>query len=101
MRARLVAVASVVAWCGAAAAMASGPSAQTQPATDVTATSATMNGLVNPDDKPTTYWFELGETSSYGTATAPTSRRIAMAPNRSQTAKARRCRRMITALTAR
>ena len=40
---------------------------------DITEASASLQGLVNPDDKPTTYWFELGTTTAYGTTTAPTS----------------------------
>jgi hypothetical protein len=73
MRARVVVAATAIACCTAAAAMAAGPSAQTQATTDVTATAGTLQGLVNPDDKPTTYWFELGTTTAYGTATSPTS----------------------------
>jgi hypothetical protein len=69
-----IALAALAAVClTAAVAVAAGPSAQTQPATDVTTTSASLNGLVNPDDKPTTFWFELGTTTAYGTTTSPTS----------------------------
>jgi hypothetical protein len=45
------------------------PVVQTQPPTAVTTTSAVMHGLVNPNDRMTTYWFELGTTTAYGTAT--------------------------------
>jgi hypothetical protein len=73
MRGRIIAAASAIACCSAAAAMASGPSAQTQATTDITAASGTLHGVVNPDDKPTTYWFELGTTTAYGAVTSPTS----------------------------
>jgi len=39
----------------------------TEPATEAKATEATLNGKVNPLGYPTTYWFEYGETTSYGT----------------------------------
>jgi hypothetical protein len=69
-----VVLAALVAVClGATVAGASGPSVQTQAATGVAATSVSLNGLVNPDDKPTTYWFELGTTTAYGTTTSATS----------------------------
>jgi hypothetical protein len=45
------------------------PVVQTQPPTAVTTTSAVLHGLVNPNDRMTTYWFELGTTTAYGTAT--------------------------------
>jgi hypothetical protein len=73
MRARIIIAACAVASLVVPATALAGPSAQTAAATDVTATSATLHAVVNPDDKPTTYWFELGTTTAYGTATAPTS----------------------------
>jgi hypothetical protein len=73
VRAAVVLAALVIACSTAAVAVAGGPSAQTQAATDITEASASLHGLVNPDDKPTTYWFELGTTTAYGTTTAPTS----------------------------
>jgi hypothetical protein len=45
------------------------PVVQTQPPTAVTTTSAVLHGLVNPNDRMTTYWFELGTTTAYGTTT--------------------------------
>jgi hypothetical protein len=45
------------------------PVVQTQAPTAVTTTSAVLHGLVNPNDRMTTYWFELGTTTAYGTAT--------------------------------
>jgi hypothetical protein len=49
------------------------PVVQTQPPTAVTTTSAVLHGLVNPNDRMTTYWFELGTTTAYGTATSTAS----------------------------
>ncbi len=43
------------------------PDATTEPATAIKATQATLNGKVNPLGNATTYWFEYGETTSYGT----------------------------------
>jgi hypothetical protein len=72
VRSAVVLAALVIGCSSAAVALAAGPSAQTQAATDVTTTSVSLNGLVNPDDKPTTYWFELGTTTAYGTTTSAT-----------------------------
>jgi hypothetical protein len=44
-------------------------SAQTKPATDVTKTTATLHGALDPDGHPTTYFFEYGGTESYGQKT--------------------------------
>jgi hypothetical protein len=48
------------------------PAAATTAATKVTATTALLNGSVNPSNGPTYYWFVYGPTASYGSAT-PTS----------------------------
>jgi len=42
------------------------PIATTAAASAVTATTATMNGSVNPERSPTTYYFQYGPTTSYG-----------------------------------
>ena len=34
-------------------------------------TSITLTGSVNPNSSATSYWFEYGTTSSYGSKTAP------------------------------
>ena len=47
--------------------VAAGYHAVTEPATNVTATGATLNGYVNPEGSETTYHFEYGPTTSYGT----------------------------------
>lgn len=44
------------------------PEAVTQPATNVTTTSATLNARINPSGLATTYSFEYGKTSSYGSS---------------------------------
>jgi hypothetical protein len=44
------------------------PVVATSPATAVTAQTATLNGVVNPRSLPTTYRFEYGETTAYGTS---------------------------------
>jgi len=52
-------------------AAADPPTATTGAATDVTATTATLTGTVNPNKEATTYWFEYGTSSGYGAQTAP------------------------------
>lgn len=50
------------------------PTATTAPATNITSTTATLNGIVAANKTPTTYHFQYGTTTSYGrntpTATA-------------------------------
>ena len=48
---------------------ASGPAAATSAASAVTGTSATLNGRVTPNGQPTTFHFEYGRTTSYGSRT--------------------------------
>ncbi|HET8862223.1 MAG TPA: S8 family serine peptidase [Solirubrobacterales bacterium] len=43
-----------------------GPAATTKPATEVKPTTATLNGAVNPKGAATSYYFEYGKTTSYG-----------------------------------
>jgi len=45
------------------------PTATTSPASAVGNTTATLNGLVNPSSNATTYRFEYGTTTAYGTQT--------------------------------
>ena len=47
----------------------SAPVAITGSATSVTATSATLNGTVNPGSRATTWYIEYGTSTSYGTKT--------------------------------
>jgi streptogramin lyase len=44
------------------------PAATTEPATGVTKTEATLHGSVNPTGQETTYHFEYGKTTAYGTS---------------------------------
>jgi sugar lactone lactonase YvrE len=44
------------------------PGVSTGPATNVTPTNATLTGTVTPNSWPTTYHFEYGPTTSYGTS---------------------------------
>jgi hypothetical protein len=46
-----------------------GPVVVTAAASAIGTTSATLNGSVNPNGRPTTYTFEYGKTTTYGTKT--------------------------------
>ena len=48
---------------------AGAPAATTSAATNVAATSATLNGTVSPNGNQTTYYFQYGTTTSYGSQT--------------------------------
>lgn len=70
----VVACLGVVAALAAPAAMAATePVASTGNATAITSTSAMLNGTVNAEGQATTYTFEYGTTTSYGSQTATTS----------------------------
>ena len=62
---------ALAAWAllAPAAAVADAPGASTGTATDVTATTATLTGTVNPNKEDTTYYFEYGTTTAYGSRT--------------------------------
>ena len=47
------------------------PTATTEAATSVTATGATLKGMVNPNGQATEYLFKYGTTTGYGTETSP------------------------------
>ncbi|MSU58712.1 MAG: hypothetical protein EXS35_11140 [Pedosphaera sp.] len=47
------------------------PTATTAAASSLTTTSAVLNASVNPNNLPTTAWFDWGPTTSYGNSTAP------------------------------
>ncbi len=49
------------------------PVAVTSPATSVAPTSATLNGSVDPNGRATTWYFEFGTSTSYGSKTAERS----------------------------
>ena len=48
----------------------SAPAVVTGPATNVTVTSATLNGSVDPNGRATTWYFEYGTSTGYGSKTA-------------------------------
>jgi plastocyanin len=48
------------------------PTASTAAATGATETTATLNGAINPDGQPTSYYFSYGTSTSYGQKTAET-----------------------------
>lgn len=65
-----VVLAAVTILTGSAlAATLSGPVAITGPVTSVDADSATLKGTVNPGGEPSTWRFEYGKTTSYGSKT--------------------------------
>jgi hypothetical protein len=51
----------------------SGPTAHMQAPSPVTQAAAVLHGLVDPGGQKTTYWFEFGTTTAYGTSTSPAS----------------------------
>lgn len=59
-----------LALVAASAMAASEPVVSTGNATAITSTSATLNGTVNPEGQATSYYFEYGTTTSYGSQTA-------------------------------
>jgi hypothetical protein len=77
---KAMALALVAAGTVPASAAAALPSATTGAARSVTASSATLNGTVNPNNEPTTYFFQYGPTRAYGSQT----------PTQGPTAAARR-----------
>jgi hypothetical protein len=56
--------------CATTSSGGSAPIAITNAATNVTSSSATLNGTVNPNGLPTDVWFRYGTTPSYGSATS-------------------------------
>lgn len=50
---------------------AEAPAAVTGTATDITSTTATLNGTVDPNQSLTVYSFEYGRTTAYGSSTPP------------------------------
>ncbi len=53
-----------------AAAQTAAPTVSTGTASNLTATSATLNGQVNANGEPTSYWFEYGTSASLGSMTS-------------------------------
>jgi hypothetical protein len=67
----LTAIATIALVLALPAVAAASPGATTSPATQVTATTATLNGTVDPNKEDTTYHFEYGKTTAYGNSTPP------------------------------
>jgi hypothetical protein len=67
--AALLAVASIAALGAGAAAAATAPSATTGPVNSVSPTTATFTGTVNPNGTATSWHFEYGTTTGYGSTT--------------------------------
>lgn len=63
----LIALVALVALPGTA--LAAAPGATTGDASNVTSTSATVSGTVNPNKEDTKYHFDYGTTTAYGTST--------------------------------
>ncbi|MDQ6836231.1 MAG: fibronectin type III domain-containing protein [Actinomycetota bacterium] len=63
--------ATAVMLVSTSAALGAGPTATTGAATNITNTSAKLNGTVSPNKVSTTYYFQYGTTKSYGTNTTP------------------------------
>ncbi|MFH0888164.1 MAG: hypothetical protein V1871_03030, partial [Planctomycetota bacterium] len=49
----------------------SSSSITTNPATNVTQTTATLNGTINPNGVDTNVYFQFGTTTAYGSSTVP------------------------------
>lgn len=60
-------LAAAVLFGTTALAAAVAPTVATEPATHVTSETAYLEATVNPNSEATKYWFEYGETASYGT----------------------------------
>jgi hypothetical protein len=58
-----------------------GPAVSSEPASSVTFDQATLNGLINPEGLPTSYYFEYGFTTNYGNFTATNSLSINLNSN--------------------
>jgi hypothetical protein len=61
---------ALLALAPAAAIAAAPPAASTTGASAVSTTTATLNGTVNPEGQPTSYYFQYGTTTAYGGQTA-------------------------------
>lgn len=75
----LIAALAMLSAITASTALAAAPTPATAPATKVTATSATLNGSVQTNGQDTTYYFQYGTTTEYGSQT-PTAGPVADKP---------------------
>ena len=67
---------------GGIARISPGPAAVTAPASDITATAATLNGSVRPNGQTTALHFQYGPTTSYGSRTPDAGAGSALASQR-------------------
>src|SRR2546423_471022 len=72
MKTFLAAAALFLSLTGSAAA-ATAPTVSTRPAGSVSSSSATLHGSVNPTGEATSWYFEYGTSTSYGSKTATQS----------------------------
>src|SRR3954451_20841034 len=70
---RLALLAALLALAPAALAATAAPGATTGPVSSVGSTSATVNGTVDPNGQATTWYFEYGTSTTYGSRTASSS----------------------------
>ena len=63
-----------------------GPDATTLAASNITSSSATLNGTVNPENAPASFYFEWGATTNYGNFTATNLLSANLESNQSVTA---------------
>jgi hypothetical protein len=61
---------AILAGTASVAVAASSPSVKTGSATNIKATSAVLNGTINPNGSATKYWFQWGLTTAYGSTSA-------------------------------
>ena len=66
---RALTLAVLAAGVLAAVVQAAAPTATTRAAVNVTQTGARLQGTVDPNNEPTTWYFEYGETTAYGART--------------------------------
>jgi len=71
--AKVAVILGALLWVPATAAAAEKPVVTTGAAASIQPTTAVLNGTVNPKGAATTYVFQVGTTSLYGSTTAPTS----------------------------
>jgi hypothetical protein len=73
LRASVLVFASLPLGVARAAYASSSPTAYTGEASQVTSSSATLKGSVNPSNESTNYYFQYGQTSAYGSQTPTVS----------------------------
>ena len=77
---RVMVLALALGLLAPATASAAKPAVTTGGAASITPTTVTLNGKVDPNQKATTYFFQVGTTRLYGSNTAETRRRRGREP---------------------